>query len=125
MSHAGGRKHGVLLCRLGWTGDLQVFTPTASLLYDTAGFLADWLDDLASEQLKEGNNVPGFVVPNVLHKLGGDPVSCMTFKGGHRLTRRRRSSLLSPCGVMSRFLRRRRSGLLLAGGRYWMTSMRA
>ena len=29
--------------RLGWTGDLQVFAPTASFLYDCAGFLASWL----------------------------------------------------------------------------------
>ncbi|HEY9308769.1 MAG TPA: family 78 glycoside hydrolase catalytic domain [Microbacterium sp.] len=36
--------------RLGWTGDLQVFAPTAEYLYDSAGFLASWLKDLAAEQ---------------------------------------------------------------------------
>ncbi|NLE17979.1 MAG: family 78 glycoside hydrolase catalytic domain, partial [Propioniciclava sp.] len=36
--------------RLGWTGDLQVFAPTANFLYDTGGFLASWLADLAAEQ---------------------------------------------------------------------------
>ena len=36
--------------RLGWTGDLQVFAPTATFLFDVAGFLADWLDDLRAEQ---------------------------------------------------------------------------
>ena len=36
--------------RLGWTGDIQVFSPTASFLYDTAGFLSSWLADLAAEQ---------------------------------------------------------------------------
>jgi hypothetical protein len=33
--------------RPGWTGDLQVFAPTAAYLYDCAGFLASWLKDLA------------------------------------------------------------------------------
>ncbi|HET8843944.1 MAG TPA: family 78 glycoside hydrolase catalytic domain, partial [Ktedonobacteraceae bacterium] len=50
--------------RLGWTGDIQVFAPTASFLYDTAGFLASWLADLAAEQGKDGM-VP-YVIPNVL-----------------------------------------------------------
>jgi alpha-L-rhamnosidase len=50
--------------RLGWTGDLQVFTPTASFLFDSAGFLSSWLADLAAEQRPDGS-VP-FVVPDVL-----------------------------------------------------------
>jgi alpha-L-rhamnosidase len=40
--------------RLGWTGDLQVFAPTASYLFDVAGFLADWLDDVRVEQAADG-----------------------------------------------------------------------
>ena len=51
--------------RLGWTGDIQVFAPTASFLYDVRGFLDSWLRDLALEQESEGGIVP-FVVPNVL-----------------------------------------------------------
>ncbi|MFB6723207.1 family 78 glycoside hydrolase catalytic domain [Kribbella sp. NPDC056345] len=50
--------------RLGWTGDIQVFSPTASFLFDSAGFLSNWLADLAAEQLKDGS-VP-FVIPDVL-----------------------------------------------------------
>ncbi len=50
--------------RLGWTGDIQVFAPTATFLYDSAGFLSSWLADLAAEQLPDGS-VP-FVVPDVL-----------------------------------------------------------
>lgn len=50
--------------RLGWTGDTQVFAPTAAFLMDTAGFLNSWLRDLAIEQLPDGT-VPN-VVPNVL-----------------------------------------------------------
>ncbi len=51
--------------RLGWTGDLEVFSPTASFLYDVSGFLQSWLADLAIEQRKSGGRVP-HVVPNVL-----------------------------------------------------------
>ena len=54
--------------RLGWTGDIQVFSPTASFLFDCAGFLSSWLADLAAEQGADGN-VP-LVVPDV---LGGAP----------------------------------------------------
>lgn len=51
--------------RLGWTGDIQVFAPTASFLYDVRGFLDSWLRDLAIEQA-EGAGVVPFVVPNAL-----------------------------------------------------------
>lgn len=50
--------------RLGWTGDIQVFSPTATFLFDSAGFLDSWLADLAAEQFKDGS-VP-FVIPDVL-----------------------------------------------------------
>lgn len=50
--------------RLGWTGDIQVFAPTATTLFDTAGFLSEWLEDLTAEQKPDGG-VP-FVIPDVL-----------------------------------------------------------
>jgi alpha-L-rhamnosidase len=53
--------------RLGWTGDIQVFAPTACFLYDSAGFLDSWLADLAAEQGEDGR-VPN-VVPDVLPLL--------------------------------------------------------
>ncbi|WP_454129257.1 family 78 glycoside hydrolase catalytic domain [Microbacterium aurum] len=46
--------------RLGWTGDIQVFAPTASYLFDTSGMLTGWLRDLAIEQLPDGT-VPWYV----------------------------------------------------------------
>lgn len=52
--------------RLGWTGDLQVFCPSASFIFDTKGFLGSWLDDVALEQMEEGRHgVPGLVVPDI------------------------------------------------------------
>ncbi|KAJ6785286.1 hypothetical protein PWT90_01086 [Aphanocladium album] len=53
--------------RLGWTGDIQVFTPSASFLYNVNSFLNSWLDDMTSEQLEAGG-VPGLVVPNIFDK---------------------------------------------------------
>lgn len=50
--------------RLGWTGDLHAFTPTAAFLYDVRGVLGSWLRDLAAEQSEKGF-VP-WVVPDVL-----------------------------------------------------------
>lgn len=41
--------------RLGWTGDLQVFAPTATFLHDCAGFLRSWLTGLALQQYPDGN----------------------------------------------------------------------
>ncbi|KAF2414929.1 alpha-L-rhamnosidase [Microbacterium sp. B35-04] len=46
--------------RIGWTGDIQVFGPTASTLYDVSGMLSGWLRDLAIEQLPDGT-VPWYV----------------------------------------------------------------
>lgn len=53
--------------RLGWTGDAQVFSPTAAFNYDVNGFFRKWLRDLASEQLPSGS-VP-WVVPDVIRKF--------------------------------------------------------
>jgi alpha-L-rhamnosidase len=54
--------------RFGWTGDIQVFAPAATRLYDCDGFLASWLADLALEQRGSGG-VP-FIVPDVLASAG-------------------------------------------------------
>lgn len=63
--------------RLGWTGDIAVFAPTAAYLYDCAGLLGSWLEDLASEQ-KDDGTVPYFVpelpLPDAVRHLPGlDP----------------------------------------------------
>lgn len=51
--------------RLGWTGDIQVFSPAATFLYDTCAFLTSWLSDLKAEQQDSGGIVP-VVVPSTL-----------------------------------------------------------
>ena len=40
--------------RAAWTGDWQIFVPTAAFLYDVAGFSTKWLRDLAAEQWSSG-----------------------------------------------------------------------
>ncbi|MGC5170663.1 family 78 glycoside hydrolase catalytic domain [Microbacterium sp. DT81.1] len=51
--------------RLGWTGDIAAFAPTAAFLFDVKAFLADWLQDLAAEQSDRDGLVP-YIVPDVL-----------------------------------------------------------
>lgn len=50
--------------RLGWTGDAQVFSPTAAFNMDVSGFFAKWLGDVAADQ-KPSGAIP-FVIPDVL-----------------------------------------------------------
>ncbi len=54
--------------RRGWTGDAEVFAPTASFNMDTAAFYRKYLYDMALEQATLGGAVP-FVVPDVLGQI--------------------------------------------------------
>lgn len=52
--------------RMGWTGDISIFAPTAAFNFDTSRFLNKWLNDLRSEQKKSGGvpmTIPHVVVP--------------------------------------------------------------
>lgn len=40
--------------RAGWTGDWQLYVPTAAFLCDVAGFSAKWLRDVAADQWDDG-----------------------------------------------------------------------
>ena len=64
--------------RMGWTGDLSIFIPTAAFLYNTAGMLKHWLDDLYLDQMEESKywrqGVVPLFVPNCLLR---------TDQGGH------------------------------------------
>jgi len=55
--------------RLGWTGDAQVFSRTASFLRDAENFFTKWAKDIKADQLADGR-VP-HVIPNVLGNDGG------------------------------------------------------
>ncbi len=51
--------------RLGWTGDIAVFAPSAAYLFDVEAFLREWLANLSVEQ-RAADGMVGFVVPDVL-----------------------------------------------------------
>ncbi|ELP67795.1 family 78 glycoside hydrolase catalytic domain [Streptomyces turgidiscabies] len=64
--------------RLGWTGDLMAFAPTACATFDSGAFLDSWLTDLRIEQRDDGAvplvipDVPlGELPPTELPKAGG------------------------------------------------------
>jgi len=56
--------------RLGWTGDAQAFSRTASYLMDVHNFFTKWLKDVAADQYASGS-IP-FVIPNVIGKSATD-----------------------------------------------------
>ncbi len=59
--------------RLGWTGDAQVFAPTASFNMDTRAFYRKFLSDLRVEQLKNNGAIPNYI-PNNSPNPGGSSV---------------------------------------------------
>lgn len=58
--------------RLGWSGDLALFAPTACLIYDCFGMLKNWLIDVEYDQHVLGG-VPPMVSPNATLP---DPIWC-------------------------------------------------
>lgn len=54
--------------RLGWTGDVQVFSSTANFLFITSSFYRKWLEDLKADQLSNGS--VAHVVPAVFKEYG-------------------------------------------------------
>ncbi|MBB6672379.1 alpha-L-rhamnosidase [Cohnella nanjingensis] len=46
--------------RAGWTGDIQVFAPTAAFNMDVSAFLSRWLVNVRKEQFPDGQ-IPNFV----------------------------------------------------------------
>ncbi|KAB8251145.1 bacterial alpha-L-rhamnosidase domain protein [Aspergillus flavus] len=58
--------------RLGWSGDLALFAPTATLIYDCFNMLRNWLVDVEYDQNILGG-VPAMVTPNATLP---DPIWC-------------------------------------------------
>jgi len=54
--------------RLGWTGDAQVFAPTACFNMNAASFYTKWLKDLAADQEEDGR-IPD-VIPDIRNRGG-------------------------------------------------------
>ena len=66
--------------RLGWTGDAQAFSRTATFNMDVAGFFTKWLADVAADQNEKGS-VP-HVIPNVLNRTDVSEPGAAGFPGG-------------------------------------------
>ncbi len=63
--------------RMGWTGDIALFAPTACYNFDMSRFLEKWLRDVKNEQLKTGgipNTVPvqGYGFPATMPEMAID-----------------------------------------------------
>ncbi|KAK6534160.1 hypothetical protein TWF281_005495 [Arthrobotrys megalospora] len=56
--------------RLGWTGDINAFGPTAVYIFDCQTFLRSWLQGLVDGQRLGGRCCPPLVSPNALHMPG-------------------------------------------------------
>ncbi|KAL3480410.1 bacterial alpha-L-rhamnosidase domain protein [Aspergillus californicus] len=91
--------------RLGWTGDINVFSDTACYLYDTVGMLSQWLQDLRLEQEEGETGIVPLVIPNTIegfekdaHAIWGDvaimlPWSLYLASGDTSLLARQYSSM--------------------------------
>ena len=55
--------------RMGWTGDAQVFAPTACFNVNAAPFFSKWMKDVEADQREDGN-IP-WVVPMTIENGGG------------------------------------------------------
>jgi len=59
--------------RLGWTGDAQVFAPTASFFMDTKAFYRKFLWDMRCDQVRRGGAIAHYL-PYLEHMPGGAAV---------------------------------------------------
>lgn len=59
--------------RLGWTGDAQVFAPTASFFMDTKAFYRKFLWDMRNDQVLRGGAIANYL-PNINATPGGAAV---------------------------------------------------
>ena len=59
--------------RLGWTGDIQVFSRTAAFNFDIAGFMTKWLQDLIDSQSRSGSIPPVAPSRSPLPMIDGGP----------------------------------------------------
>ncbi|KAF7449968.1 alpha-L-rhamnosidase A [Pyrenophora tritici-repentis] len=62
--------------RMGWTGDIQVFSPTATLLFDSQNFLRRFLRCVAAEQNADGTINP--YIPSGESEFSNGQVSLMS-----------------------------------------------
>jgi hypothetical protein len=94
--------------RSGWTGDWQIYVPTAAYLYDVTDFSAKWLADLAADQRETGavtsivpDPAPDAPIAAALSGSAGWGMPPSTSRGRSTrppATRRYSPASTSPCG---------------------------
>jgi len=67
--------------RLGWTGDYQVFAPTAVRLFDVSGFTRKWLRSVRDDQLEDGR-IANFSPDGRRNKVQDGPLTALTGSAG-------------------------------------------
>jgi alpha-L-rhamnosidase len=53
--------------RLGWTGDMQLFLPSAAMNFDIAGYMTKWMQDIVDSRNADGS------IPDVIPALSAAP----------------------------------------------------
>jgi alpha-L-rhamnosidase len=66
--------------RHGWTGDWQLYVPTAAFLYDVAGLSTKWLRDVAADQWPDGTIAN--VSPSPKHEGREGPIAHLNGSSG-------------------------------------------
>nr|WP_246325032.1 family 78 glycoside hydrolase catalytic domain [Petropleomorpha daqingensis] len=66
--------------RHGWTGDWQLYVPTAAFLYDVAGLSTKWLRDVAADQWPDGTIAN--VSPSPRHEGREGPIAFLNGSAG-------------------------------------------
>jgi alpha-L-rhamnosidase len=66
--------------RHGWTGDWQLYVPTAAFLYDVAGLSTKWLRDVAADQWPDGTVAN--VSPTPRHEGREGPIAFLNGSAG-------------------------------------------
>ena len=83
--------------RVGWTGDAQIFCPTANYIMNTYLFFEKWLIDVAYDQTEEGG-VP-HVVPDIVTPTVGKVQDWLCSQGSHSAAAWADVAVLNPWNI--------------------------
>lgn len=108
--------------RLGWTGDAQIFCPTACFLMNTYAFFRKWLRDLAADQTPEGG-VP-HVIPDVFATAENVGDNWVLKEGAHSAAAWSDAAVLNPWNVYLAYGDRRILSEQYESMRAWVEFMR-
>lgn len=109
--------------RLGWTGDAQIFCPTACFLKDADVFFTKWLVDLAADSTPEGG-VP-HVVPDIISPAIHKAEDWLLSQGTHSAAAWADCAVILPWNLYLAYGDRRVLSRQYASMKGWVEFMRA